>query len=127
MPLTEREAFKVGFMLRCADEGLSPAQTQDRVEKAAHFLKRANVSPLVPSGLSHLVPQDPIRFKAMVNASLAVPMALGAVGGYGAHKMTASDIDEEDVRKQELIDELRHWTRRAQEQQKAKMLQLSPA
>lgn len=38
--MTPREAYKVGFLLRCADEGLSPEQTADRAE-AARMLKSA--------------------------------------------------------------------------------------
>ena len=42
MSLTDREAFKFGFLLRCADENLDDAQIQERMDfaltKQANFL-----------------------------------------------------------------------------------------
>ena len=32
--LDERQAFKFGFLLRCADEGLSPEELDDRIKQA---------------------------------------------------------------------------------------------
>lgn len=134
MPLTAREAFKVGFMLRCADEGLTPAQAQERIEKAAGFFKESTrfLEPVVQavkplSTVAETVEANKPVSKFLTNILWGAPLAVGAAGGYAAHKLTANDIDEEDVRKQELIDELRHWTRRAREQQKARKTLLTPA
>ena len=38
MSLTNREAFKFGFLLRCADENLSQEETQERIKAAADHL-----------------------------------------------------------------------------------------
>lgn len=105
--MTPREAFKEGFIRRCSEEGLTPEQTEARIEKAASFWNN-----LVANHGTQL--------------ALAAPVAVGALGGYAAHHLTNNDTDEEDVRKQELIDELRQWTRRAKEQQKSKVLRLTP-
>lgn len=105
--MSPREAFKEGFARRCAEEGLTPEQVDARIEKAASIW-------------SNLVQNHGTQL------ALGAPLALGAAGGYAAHHLTSNDIDEEDVRKQELIDELRQWTRRAKEQQKSKALRLTP-
>src|SRR5947209_9355025 len=106
--MTPREAFKMGFARRCAEEGLTPEQAAARVEKAAAYLeKNANL-------LGDLAAKHPMEL------AVGAPMAAGALGGWAAHQLTSHDVDEEDVRKRELIDELRHWARRAREQPKAK-------
>lgn len=122
MALTPREAFKIGFMLRCAEEGLDPAQVQDRIQKAAAVLleKQALLGGLISSddvrsGLGGLA-------NLGIGAAMTVPIGIGLLGGYLANRAREADVDEEDVRNRELIDELRHWTRRARERAKVKRL-----
>jgi hypothetical protein len=111
------EAFRVGFALRCADEGLSGTEMGARVEKAAALLeKRAD---LWDKGKDVLRSTGQLGGLAL-GAGLVVPMGLGAGAGYLLHKATEQDIDEEDVQKREMIDELRHWARRAREHRKAR-------
>lgn len=39
--MTDLDAFKFGFLLRCADEGLSPEETRERVKLAGLVTKQA--------------------------------------------------------------------------------------
>lgn len=115
--ITPREAFRIGFLKRCVDDGLTPAETRDRVEKAAAFLEKQATGPVELAGgaLNKML-------GSAMTYGIALPVAAGVGGGYLANKLTEDDLDEDDVRKQELIDELRHWTRRANEQNKLKLL-----
>jgi len=45
MPLTSKQAFKVGFLYRCAEEGLSKEATEKRV--AVSYEKQAQVGAIV--------------------------------------------------------------------------------
>ena len=112
MPLTPREAFRIGFVMRCADEGLTGEQVRERVEKAAALVEKRG-GPL--SALGGLAGHAG-------GLLLAAPLAAGVGGGYLAHKMVEDSVDEDDVRQQELIAELKHWARRAREQRKMRAL-----
>lgn len=94
--LTAREAFKVGFLGRCAEEGLSAEQIAERVklagDKFASFL--GGLGSAAGSVLSTGIP-----------LAIAAPVALGGVAGYGLSRMT--DIDDTDVaeiKNNELLD-----------------------
>jgi len=39
--LTASQSFRAGFLLRCAEEGLSQSQTDDRLSAVSDFVKRA--------------------------------------------------------------------------------------
>lgn len=117
--LTPTQAFRIGFLMKCAADGLTPEETRDRIEKAAEFLEKG-AGPLgdIGSGLASLG-------SSAKTYGIALPVGAGVLGGYMAHKAVDDDLDEDDVRKREIIEELQHWTRRAKEQQKMK--QLRPA
>lgn len=95
MALSAAEAFKFGFLLRCADENLSPAQTQERVKLASGLLSHLKAAGVFDTGLK------------LLNTSLAVPIIAsglaGAAGGYGLSKMTTNDVNPDDIKNQELI------------------------
>lgn len=118
--LTTREAFKAGFLLRCAEEGLSGPAAADRMRKAAGLLDKQGLFGL-PSAGDAASAAGGLGNLAMT-AGIAAPVLAGAGAGYLAHRATSTDVDEEDVRKRELIEELRHYTRRAREQQKRRTL-----
>lgn len=100
--MTDREAFKFGFLMRCADEGLSPAQTQERI-------KLANLG------------------SQLMGAAVGLPavaavggLGLAAAGGAGAGhlmaKATEPEMDAEDAKLQELIAAYRQQTDQARRQ-----------
>ena len=107
--LTPQEAFRVGFLLKCADDGLSGNQVCERIAKTAGMFDSAM------SGLGGTANMG-------MAALAALPIGAGAIGGYLANKATEDSLDEEDVKKRELIDELKHWARRAREQRLTKTL-----
>ena len=112
--MTPREAFKIGFLMQCADEGLSGEQTAGRISQLADRLEKA-------AGLGDVLDTA----KSGLVTSLAIPVAAGAGIGYLAHRAAVPEVDEDDVKKRELIDEFRHYARRARDKQKVRSLRLA--
>ena len=104
--LSPREAFRIGFLLRCADEGLAPQEAHERVKSAQAIMKQAGI---VGDVLGH--------GKSLLSTGgaglIALPLMAGVGGGYLAHKAVEDDTDIEDLRKRELIEELKRATRHA--------------
>lgn len=97
MPLTARQGFVAGFLMRCAHEGLSPEETQERIKCAAE--KVANG---VISGLGQLA-----------GYGLALPIGIG-VGGGALAGLTAAGLkndetDPEEIKNDEMIAALRFY------------------
>lgn len=114
MALTARESFKVGFLLACADRGLDGPASVKLMQKAASLLAKQAEGGFL----------DHLGSAASTAGTLGTlfPIAAGAGVGYLAHKAMNPDIDEDDVKKQELIEELRHYTRRAREHQRMRAM-----
>lgn len=94
--LDPRAAFKAGFLYRCAEAGLTPAETDALVEKAAGLKDLA--SGAITGGLGGL---KLIRELGMGGLGLS---ALGGAGvGYMASELRRGTVDPDDVKKQELI------------------------
>ncbi len=103
MELTARQAFKFGFLRRCAQEGLDEGNTQERLTKAASlaasFEKQALPSLrelLSPSTYAGVLFQPPV-------AALGAGASLGGLGGYILAKAQEGTLDPEDAQKRELI------------------------
>jgi len=95
--LDQRQAFKFGFLLRCADEGLTPEQTQVRVKEACDRLEQIKTANVL-GGIGGIG-------KFLMNAGLlglGGSAALGAAGGAGLASLMEEDADPEDVKRQEL-------------------------
>lgn len=128
MSLSTGELFKFGFLLRCADEGLTAEQTDQRCQRALQqreqLQKHAGVAESVPKGLM-LALQTGLILPA-VGGTL-----LGASGGALAAaamqdsdsgtmpNMFKSDDRTQDFRKQELIGQMRLYTQRLRALQQA--------
>jgi len=106
MPLTPVEAFKVGFMARCADDGLDMLAIRARVKSAME--KTAIVGKVIDAAKD--------LGKGVIDAAagwgiplaLAAPPIAGGLAGYGLAR--ATDIDDTDVaeiKDREVIDEYR--------------------
>jgi hypothetical protein len=117
MPLTPCEAFQIGFLTRCADEALTGTQVRTRIEKAASFIEKRAIN--LTEGLANL---GGMGFNTALSLGIAAPVGLGVLGGVLANKATEDSISDEDVQKRELIDELKHWARRAREQRRMRQL-----
>ncbi len=118
MALSERDAFKAGFLLRCAEEGFPPAQAivaADRLVKqsfqAVSDMASAVAKPVASMGVNTLAA-----------LALGIPVGVGAAGGYIAHKATEKPIDENDVKQTEMTDEYRRLARVAKLNAKLKGL-----
>ena len=115
MPLTPREAFKVAFLARCIEDGLTPdemlsqvKQAQEKFAALGNFAgKVLNVGKgVLKAGIGWGVP-----------IVLAAPPIIGGIGGAALAK--ATDIDDRDVadiKDQEVIDEYRRQTERLRRQ-----------
>ena len=98
MSLTPNQMFKVGFLLRCADEGLSEEATAERVQAAQQF-----VGHIEKQGQLGGVGKGMSLAKSLVLWSLIGGGLAGGAGGYAAGVLTDEPADPEEVKKQELI------------------------
>ena len=113
--LSKRQAFKVGFMRKCANEGMTPEETHQVVREALSTVKEAGITDLLTKPYNTIVDVGGEALKGVGNAGLA-GLALGPpiIGGaLGLLAAKAGDIDTTDVnavKKRELIDEYRRQT-----------------
>ncbi len=124
--LSGKESFKVGFLSRCIEEGVSNEEALQRIKAASDSLdvaeKQAGVYDVLrdaggfASGL--LSPVVEQAAGVAKNSLLFGPPLLGAGAGYLHSKLT--DVDEEDtedIQKEELIDEYRRQADRLRQSQ----------
>tara|TARA_R110000751_G_scaffold62759_4_gene129716 strand:- start:416 stop:781 length:366 start_codon:yes stop_codon:yes gene_type:complete len=91
-----REAFKIGFMARCVEEGLSHEKTAELMEKAAD----STLSGIIDAAKSAIYPA--------VGLALAAPPTLGGLTAYFKNKTLDSDTDEvEEIKQKEMADSYR--------------------
>ena len=117
--LSELESFKVGFINRCVEDGLSTEEALFRVKSASDQLdaveKQAGTFGDIVGGGADLAQY--IGNKALL-AGLVVPPVLGGLAGYSHAKLT--DVDDDDVddfKKQELIDEFKRQSEKLRHSQ----------
>lgn len=109
MSLTAREAFKVGFLARCAHDGLNAEQIATQVKVASE--KLAFVGGLMDKAWEAAKGVGGAALNYGIPLSLAAPPVLGGLAGYGAAKATDwDDTDVADVQDQEIINELQRHT-----------------
>lgn len=96
MPLSDREAFKVGFLARCVEDGLDRDQMLQTVKQAADKLA---------GFLGDIGGMASGAFHTAAPLALLAPPALGALAGAGLAKATdIDDADVDDVKDREVID-----------------------
>lgn len=92
-----REAFKIGFMARCVEEGLSQEKTAELMEKAAEGWG------LVDAAKAVLYPATAL--------ALAAPPTMGGLAAYFKNKTLDSDTnDVEEIKQKEMADSYRRMT-----------------
>lgn len=117
-----KEAFKLGFLARCVEEGLSPEQTHTLAKMAADQLEKQSISPNPLGWLTGQV-TAPVKnitdaYKAVLDSAsstvplaalaMAVPPALGGSAAWLANRATDTDAtDIEQVKQKELSDTYR--------------------
>lgn len=112
MSLTNREAFKFGFLLRCADENLSPEETQERIKAAADHLhwdgqprvEAAVVEQTLQAWEKRSDVSGVLNFlRSSALGGIGAAAGVGALGGYGLAKATRSQVDPDEIKQQELV------------------------
>lgn len=116
--LSTREAFKVGFLHRCAKEGLTEEEMLTRVKSAR--TKLASALDLLTTPYNAAASLGGAAAGHLGNAALAAsvlaPLAVGGLGGYAAaNALDADEVDAEAVRKRDLIAQLRQLTEQAKQ------------
>ena len=113
MDVTDKEAFRLGFLKRCAEEQLTGAALNERVKAAGSFIKAALELPSLSDS-----------WKAMGNVAYT-PLMLATVGGglagHLAGKMTEPDVDEEDLKARELAAAYKAYAARAKTNRKLRL------
>lgn len=128
MDLTSKEAFRLGFLTRCAEEGLTGTALQARIKSAAEGAteKRANPGLTIPSWLLALPLVGGAARSAgnalydiaqtggalAVGAPAAAGLAAGGLGGYALAKFNEPNITDDDVKAQEVADTYRRYAQR---------------
>lgn len=97
--LTPNQMFKVGFLLRCADENLSEEATAERVQAAQRFVDHIEKQ----GGLGDTAFKITKLIKDIGLVGLAGGGLVGGAGGYAAGVLTDEPTEPEEVKKQELI------------------------
>lgn len=110
MPITPAQAYKFGFLLRAADEGLTREELCERVKVARDMQKRALVPGLGYAGgaamglgnralgaLGHVG-------RAGMIAGLGIPLVGGAAAGLVAAKTLGNNKDDIEEAKQDEIE-----------------------
>jgi hypothetical protein len=112
--MTPREGFKYGFLLRCAEEGLTVKQAEARAVRALE--KRGGEVWDTIKGVGGAA-KDLIMgpglgsMKTILGYGIPIGLGAAAIGGgglgYGLAKMQEGDIDPADVQREELINAYR--------------------
>lgn len=135
--MNKQEAFKIGFLSRCIEEGCDTAEINRRIKVANELLTKQGVvqvaAPAMAAaaagagysgleGIKHLFSQAPAATAALA----AAPYAIGGIGAYLNH-MAQEQFDEmpdggsfavEEAKNVELADEYRRMTEQLQQQKR---------
>jgi len=112
-----KTAFKMGFLARCSEEGLTGADLDSRIEA----VKQADLASIL-SGAKDVIGGG-------AGLAIGLPVAAGLIGGgvlgTGAAHLTDPRIDDETIKSQELANPYRAYANRLRSRKKA--LQYRPA
>jgi hypothetical protein len=140
MPLTHEQAFKVGFLKKCAEDGLTLEETKQRVKFAVRALKergeKTAVWPLITGagglavgGASRLgsaaLSAAPSLMSTLGTLGIVAPIIAGAGTGYLAAKGTNPDGKGavEDAKQDEITGEYERLAEEARRRARLKRLQ----
>jgi hypothetical protein len=143
MDISAKDAFRLGFLTRCAEEGLTGEALQARIHATTHPEKTAGWGAAlgIPAGAAALYgllswggknTADAARTAVSTTGMLARGAAglgtaaagAGLLGGgalgYGAAKMTEPEISDDDIKQQELAETYRIYAERARAKRQAR-------
>jgi hypothetical protein len=133
MDVTAKEAFRLGFLARCAEEGLTGDRLETRIKSAAEkqswgWLIPAAIAGAGAGGLA--IARGGLHDLASGAGTLAglIPaggLLAGAGLGYGAAKMTEPNITDDDIKAQELADTYRIYADKAKANRRAREYRVS--
>ena len=102
--MTEKEAFKIGFLLKCAEDGLTVDQVESRIQQRASSIKKEaggwDLAKSVLGGGINLAGK--VLDKAFWPAVIAPPL-LGIAGAYGLSRAQDDTYDVDEAKKREEI------------------------
>lgn len=135
MELTDQDAFKLGFMARCAEEGLTGAALTARLEKVAKFNKSAlDWTKYKPHEWSLPIPGVSQVAKGLGDmgaaywAALGIPIGGAILGGgavgHAAGKMVEPPVDDDELRAQELAATYKLYADKAKHRKKMRQYRL---
>jgi hypothetical protein len=99
--MTPVEAFKAGFLAKCAEDGCSPEEICQRIRKAASVGGAVTGAASAAGGALSGVAKTALPY--ILTALLAGPPAVGALGGWGLGRMVNDDFDPDEVLKNEEL------------------------
>lgn len=108
--MNAREAFKVGFLSRCVEEGLGPEQICQRIKSASEKLALFSD---ITGALKNVMDAGTGAAKTGLPFLLAAPPIAGAAVGYAGAKATdLDDVDVTEIKKREVVEEYRRQIER---------------
>jgi len=111
------EAFKVAFLMRCADEGLDIEQTHQRVKTALAKARREKRAFLglgsLLGGTGQFLSGAAAWGKPLLLTGLALPAAAGVMGGKLLADAKKDPLTVEEAKTDEELSEIQRLTDRA--------------
>ena len=121
--MSPREAFKVGFLLWCADRGFTPEQTRDFVKHAKSATKVAGLFGY-PAKIVASIGGPLLGLAAL--AGVGAPAALGGLVGHHLGKGFDTSEPVEEAKVDELLAEYERLTDQAKRKLALKQLYGKP-
>jgi hypothetical protein len=126
MPMSPPEAFKAGFLLGCADLGLSAAETHALVKRAIGPGAGKVIGEMIEAPGRVLSSVGPAVLNAGLAAAIGLPVLAGGTAGWAAAKLRDDDTDVDAAKADELVAEYQRLADQARRQAAAKALALRP-
>lgn len=118
MEITPQEAFKLGFLARCAEEKLTGSALDARLEKVAELNKSASILPswLPGSGVANDITAG---YLALLSLPFGASILGGSALGYGAGNLVEPQIHDDELKANELATTYKLYADKARNRRKA--------